>query len=72
MHPTADRKPSRGGVLDGRTMVARRRRELIDVYSAALGGPAALSDGQVIDVRKAAELVALSEQARARAYSAHV
>lgn len=66
-HQSADRAPSRGGVLDGRTLVARRRRELIDVYTTALGGPAALSEGQVIDVRKAAELSALAEQARARA-----
>jgi hypothetical protein len=54
-------------VLDGRTLVARRRRELIDVYTAALGGPAGLSEGQQIDIRKAAELTALAEQARARA-----
>jgi hypothetical protein len=63
----ADRRPSQGGILDGRTQVARRRRELIDLYSAALGGPASLSPGQVIDIRKAAELGALAEQARARA-----
>jgi hypothetical protein len=64
---SADKRPSQGGILDGRTMVARRRRELIDVYAAALGGPAALSEGQQIDIRKAAELTALAEQARARA-----
>jgi hypothetical protein len=66
-HQSADRSPSRGGVLDGRTLISRRRRELIDVYTAALGGPAALSEGQLIDIRKAAELTALAEQARARA-----
>ena len=54
-------------MLDGRTLVARRRRELIAVYSDALGGAAALSEGQLIDIRKAAELTALAEQARARA-----
>jgi hypothetical protein len=64
---SADRSPSRGGVVDGRTIVARRRRELIVVYTAALGGAAALSEGQRIDIRKAAELTALAEQARARA-----
>lgn len=64
---SADRAPSRGGVVDGRSPVGRRRRELINVYSAALGGLAALTDGQRIDVRKAAELTALAEQARARA-----
>jgi hypothetical protein len=63
----AERKPSKGGVLDGRTLVARRRRELIAIYSAALGGAAALSEGQLIDIRKAAELTALAEAARARA-----
>jgi hypothetical protein len=66
-HQSADRAPSRGGVIDGRTLVARRRRELIDVYTTALGGAAALSEGQRIDIRKAAELTALAEQARARA-----
>jgi hypothetical protein len=63
----ADRKPSKGGVLDGRTLVARRRRELIDIYAAALGGPAGLSAGQQIDIRKAAELTALAEAARGKA-----
>jgi hypothetical protein len=53
--------------LDGRTLVARRRRELIDIYAAALGGAATLSEGQQIDIRKAAELTALAESARARA-----
>jgi hypothetical protein len=54
-------------VLDGRTLVARRRRELIEAYSNALGGAAALTESQRVAVRKAAELVALSEQARADA-----
>jgi hypothetical protein len=66
-HPVSDRKPSKGGAVDGRTLVARRRRELIEVYAAALGGADALSEGQLIDIRKAAELTALAEQARARA-----
>lgn len=65
--PIDDRKPSRGGAVDGRSPVGRRRRELIDIYTAALGGPAALTDGQQIDIRKAAELTALAEQARAAA-----
>lgn len=63
----ADRPPSRGGVLDGRTPIGRRRRELIDCYADALGGAGALSEGQQIDIRKAAELTALAEQARAKA-----
>jgi hypothetical protein len=64
---SADKRPSQGGILDGRTQVAKRRRELIGIYTAALGGPAALTDGQQIDIRKAAELTALAEAARARA-----
>jgi len=64
---TADKRPSQGGVLDGRTRRARRRRELIRTYSNALGGDAALTEGQRVDVRKAAELVALAEDCRALA-----
>jgi hypothetical protein len=64
---SADKRPSQGGILDGRTQVAKRRRELLAIYTAALGGPAGLSEGQLIDIRKAAELSALAEQARARA-----
>lgn len=64
---STDRPPSRGGLLDGRTPIGRRRRELIECYAAALGGAGALSDGQQIDIRKAAELTALAEQARAKA-----
>jgi hypothetical protein len=62
---SADKPPTRGGILDGRTRRARRRRELIATYSAALGGDATLTEGQRIDIRKAAELVALAESARA-------
>jgi hypothetical protein len=64
---SADKRPSQGGILDGRTRRARRRRELIAAYSTALGGPAALTEGQRTDVRKAAELVALAEDMRALA-----
>jgi hypothetical protein len=64
---SVDKRPSQGGILDGRTQVAKRRRELIAIYTAALGGILALTDGQQIDIRKAAELTALAEQARARA-----
>lgn len=67
IRPTVDRKPSRGGILDGRSQTARRRRELIAVFTTALGGAEALTAGQQIDIRKAAELTALAEQARARA-----
>lgn len=65
--PIAERKPSKGGAVDGRTLVARRRRELITTFANALGGAAGLTEGQSIDVARAAELTALAEQARARA-----
>lgn len=54
-------------MLDGRTLIARRRAELIGAYTEALGGAAALTESQCVAVRKAAELTALSEQARADA-----
>jgi hypothetical protein len=63
----ADKRPSQGGILDGRTRRARRRRELILAYSNALGGDAVLTEGQRADIRKAAELIALSEDCRALA-----
>lgn len=66
-NPIADRKPSKGGAVDGRTLVARRRRELIDIYTSALGGAASLSEGQRLDIRRAAELVTLAEAERAKA-----
>jgi hypothetical protein len=40
---------------------------LIEAYSNALGGDAALTEGQRVDIRKAAELVALAEDCRALA-----
>jgi len=64
---SADKRPSQGGILDGRTRRARRRRELIEAYSTALGGAATLTEGQRTDIRKAAELVALAEDCRALA-----
>jgi hypothetical protein len=64
---SADKPPTRGGVLDGRTRRARRRRQLIAAYSNALGGDTALTEGQRIDIRKAAELLALAEDIRALA-----
>ena len=64
---SADKRPSQGGILDGRTRRARRRRELIAAYTNALGGDRALTEGQRVDIRKAAELVALAEDCRALA-----
>jgi hypothetical protein len=55
------------GTLGPRAARVRRRRELIEAYSNALGGDAKLTEGQRVDIRKAAELVALAEDARALA-----
>ena len=44
-----------------------RRRALIAAYSDALGGVDALSEPQKADIKKAAELTALAEDARALA-----
>jgi hypothetical protein len=65
---------NRGGVRPGagrpegsvgpRRARVRRRRELIEIYTAALGGADKLSEGQKVDVKKAAGLVALSEDLR--------
>jgi hypothetical protein len=63
--PPADKAPKRGDGIDDRTRRARRRRKLIEIYSNSLGGDAALSATQKIDIAKAAELVALSEASRA-------
>jgi hypothetical protein len=63
----ADKPPSEGGLYDGRTRRARRRRQLIAVYSNALGGDAALTEDQRVNVKKAAELVTLAEAMRALA-----
>jgi hypothetical protein len=63
--PPADKAPTRGGPIDGRTRRARRRRQLIAIYTNLLGGDASLTASQRIDIRKAAELVALAEDARA-------
>jgi hypothetical protein len=55
------------GALSPRGERVRRRRELIEAYSNALGGDRALTEGQRADIRKAAELVALAEAMRALA-----
>jgi hypothetical protein len=50
--------------LDGRTIAARRARELMATFSAGLGGT--LTAGQSLAIGRAAQLVALAEDARAR------
>jgi hypothetical protein len=44
---------------------ARRRRDLVDAFTAALGGEDALSDVAAMYVRRAAELLTMAEMARA-------
>jgi hypothetical protein len=51
--------------LDGRTQVAHRTRELIASFVSSLGG--AVTPTQSVDVRRAAELLALAEARRAAA-----
>jgi hypothetical protein len=53
--------------VSGRTALGRRIHDLADGYAAALGGWPGLSDLMVANVRRAAELTALSEQTRADA-----
>jgi hypothetical protein len=55
-------------VIDGRSLLGRRVRDMADYYVAQLGGCwATLTDMQAAAVRRAAELTALAEQARADA-----
>jgi hypothetical protein len=54
-------------VIDGRTELGRRVRDLAEGFARRLGGWAALSDTLAANVRRAAELSALAEQMRAEA-----
>jgi hypothetical protein len=45
--------------------LARRRRDLVEAFTAALGGEDALSDVAAMYVRRAAELLTMAEMARA-------
>ena len=53
-------------VIDGRTPLGRRLRDIADQLAAGLGGWSALTELQAAAVRKAAELAALAEDARAK------
>jgi hypothetical protein len=66
---TRSRVTNRPGkmVLDGRTALGRRILDLANAFAARLGGWSALSDTAAADVRRAAELTGLAEQARADA-----
>lgn len=59
--------PRRSGGVSGRSAEGRRIRDLLESYISSLGGYAALSDSQLNDARRAAELTALAERARAQA-----
>ena len=52
---------------DGRSVLMRRRRDLFAIYLAAFGGEATVSAATMLDVRRAADAVALAEENRARA-----
>jgi len=51
---------------DGRSSQGRRRRDLVSIYLAALGGRVAVSELQLVQVRKAAELTVAAETVRAQ------
>jgi hypothetical protein len=50
--------------LDSRSRTGRRRADLIALYTAALGGRDRITEGQLADIVRAAELVAVAEEAR--------
>jgi hypothetical protein len=51
----------------GRSPAGRRRRDLVNFFVDALGGPDQVTPVQVTDIRRAAELTALAEETRAKA-----
>lgn len=63
----ATNDPRRSAGVSGRTAEGRRIRDLVESYVTSLGGHAGLSDTQLADVRRAAELKVLAERARAQA-----
>jgi hypothetical protein len=54
-------------VLDGRSELGRRIRDLANAFADQLGGWPGLSETMAANVRKAAELCGLAERARAEA-----
>jgi hypothetical protein len=56
--------------VDGRSAAGRRRRDLVDALITSLGGIAQVSPLRLAQVRRAAELQALAEEARAKAFTA--
>ena len=53
------------GGIDGRALTARRFRDLIQTFSADLGGPGVISEGQMQLVRRAAALSIMAESIEA-------
>jgi hypothetical protein len=60
-------RPTRLDGVDGRSAEGRRRRDLIEGYVAALGGPEKVTAAAMLDVKRAAELVQIAERKRADA-----
>lgn len=60
-------QPHRVAGVDGRTSEGRRRRDLIDTYVAATGGPDQVSPAMMNDVARAVDLVLIAERTRAEA-----
>jgi hypothetical protein len=54
-------------VIDGRSPLGRRVRDLAEFYAVKLGGWRVITDMQAAAIRRAAELAALAEQARTEA-----
>jgi hypothetical protein len=57
---------------DGRKREGRRRRDLVAIYLDAIGGRDAVTELQLVEVRKAAELTAAAESVRARVLAGDV
>jgi hypothetical protein len=68
----ATNNPRRLAGVDGRSVDGRRRRDLIEAFVAALGGWGQVDDMQLGDVRRAAELYAIAEEARSAALKGRV
>jgi hypothetical protein len=60
----ADSRTAKTGGLDGRSRLARRAKKLELAFAAELGD--ALSEAQLVAVKRAAEMVAIAEETRAR------
>jgi hypothetical protein len=58
-------RPLAADLLDRRTKEWRRRCELIDQFTAALGGPQAVTGILAMKIEQAAELAVVAELARA-------